>query len=163
MKRRKLAGIKLPPMQCDDHCGECCGPVLVTKKEFDRVVVHAKSCGVFPHQQGCRCPWFQCGRCAVYSARPLICRLFGHLDVPEMTCCRGYNVDVSSKVAKRFLKQCGSPTMVLHQVFSDWEEILRVGLGMAPGAKIQLNPGKHCTGIPAASRGEAISNILRSE
>lgn len=146
MGLKKPGSVKLPSMRCDDHCGRCCGPVLVTKKEFDRVVAHVKNCSIFPRRQGCKCPWFQRGRCAVYSVRPLICRLFGHLGVPEMTCHKGYNVNVSSKVARWFLERCGTPTMVLHQVFSDWEEILRLGLGMAPGAKLQLNPGKVQTG-----------------
>lgn len=138
--RRKPKNLKLPGMQCDLHCAECCGPVIVTTQEFNCVITYARKSGVRPRRQGFTCPWFQAGRCLVYDARPTICRLFGH--VPNLVCPRGYNVNVPRKVERYYMKQCGTPTKVLHQVFSNWEEILKSSLRLPLGSKIDINPDR---------------------
>lgn len=113
--------INLPVMRCDDGCGECCGPVICKPHEYDAVVKYAAKHGIQPVRQGITCPWYQNGRCAVYEARPPVCRMFGH--VPGMVCCKGYNVNVAPEVERRFRRE-NKPDIdtakFLHDVFPGW-------------------------------------------
>ncbi len=102
----------LPTMQCDDNCGECCGPVLCTDKEYEAVKRAAKRNGVKPVKQGLTCPYYQQGRCQVYEARPRICRLFGHCT--GLVCCKGYNTNVPASVERAFMSDY-RPTRYLHE------------------------------------------------
>lgn len=81
-------------MRCDRGCDRCCGFVTCTVTEFDRIMAFARANDVQPLRQGATCPFFQDGRCAVHSARPFTCRLFGHIDDPALTCPHGYNVNI---------------------------------------------------------------------
>lgn len=105
--------LQLPVMQCDDGCGECCGIVPATQKEFDRVMDYAAEHGIKPAHQGKTCPWFQEGRCTVYEVRPLVCRLFGHTRL--MTCPRGYNVNIPDRKVRRAVERQGRADRVLHE------------------------------------------------
>jgi Fe-S-cluster containining protein len=87
-----------PPMRCDEGCDECCGVVAASKAEFDAVVAFAAARGITPVKQGSMCPWFQGGRCAVYEARPIVCRLFGH--TPTGECPRGYNANMTMQALR---------------------------------------------------------------
>jgi Fe-S-cluster containining protein len=114
MKRHTLP--VLPPMRCDNGCGDCCGPVPVTDAEFERVERYAKSHGIEPkaHEHEGTCPMFQDGRCVVYEARPMICVAFGHL--PELECSRGYNRNVKRRDVDRALASGGERTRLLHEM-----------------------------------------------
>lgn len=118
--------ISLPQMQCDDGCGECCGPVACTKDDYRRVVVYARRAGVKPIRQGIRCPWYQQGKCSVYPARPYACRMFGHCT--DMVCPRGYNANVDPDVEQRLkdlqvreIKRHG--IRMLHEIVYSLDEI----------------------------------------
>lgn len=94
--------IDLPVMQCDSNCGECCGPVLCSEEEYQAVASHIRKHKITAHRNGPdRCPFYQNGTCAVYEVRPLPCRLFGHIE--GMTCCKGYNVNISKKQERRLM------------------------------------------------------------
>lgn len=80
-----------PAMRCDDGCGECCGPVPVDASELARVKAYAEKNGITPKAQSLVCPFYQGGKCAVYSVRPMLCQLFGR--VRGLRCSRGYNTD----------------------------------------------------------------------
>ena len=84
----------IPEMRCDRHCGECCGVVMCSDDEYQRIKRYAKRHGVMPIAQGITCPFYQGGQCAVYEARPLICRMYGHFADDRLTCPRGYNVNL---------------------------------------------------------------------
>lgn len=86
----------MPAMRCDSDCGECCGVTLVAQNEYQRVMDYADRHGIQPRAQGVDCPWLHDGRCAVYEARPTICRIYGH--TPHCKCVRGYNVNVSPAI-----------------------------------------------------------------
>lgn len=90
----------MPPMRCDEGCGECCGVAPATQSEFDSLREYAQRKGIVARRQGTRCPFYQEGQCAVYEARPGSCRMFGH--VPDMECPRGYNVNIRPK-AEQFV------------------------------------------------------------
>ena len=125
--------IKLPIMQCDAGCGECCGPVMCSHSEFDRIDAYAKANGIEPKRQGTRCPFYQDGTCKVYDVRPFICRLFGHCG--DMVCCKGYNVNIPPDVEDRVMagyvqdiRRQGGPRM-LHEFNGDgWQEELKAAL-----------------------------------
>ena len=109
-----LRRVSLPVMQCDEGCPDCCGVVPCKENEYRDVVEYAKANGIEPISQGASCPFFQCGRCTVYPVRPWVCRFYGHS--PRMECPRGYNVNVKPEVERRFDRQYGKPTRILHEV-----------------------------------------------
>lgn len=104
----------LPPMRCDPDCGDCCGPVPVTETEYQRVLRFVRANNIELREHGVDCPLLHDGRCAVYDARPLPCRIFGHL--PRLACSRGYNVDVDARQIERMLAANGEPTRLLHEL-----------------------------------------------
>lgn len=121
MKRIPLPQIdqRLPKMRCDDGCGDCCGPIIVSQFEYVHVVSYAKTHGIEPKDNGIlRCPWFQDGRCAVHAARPAVCRIFGHVE--DMQCSRGYNTNTSSEVAEQvygpYVRMTEKHSRFLHEV-----------------------------------------------
>ena len=112
----------LPPMQCDPGCGECCGPVLVTEREYEAVRTYIKAKGLVAKAQGMTCPFYQEGTCTVYSVRPFACQLFGHVE--EMPCPRGYNVNISSEAGRRAVLSRGEPTRLLHELLIEQNPML---------------------------------------
>lgn len=92
----------IPNMQCDVGCEECCHVVGCNKKEYEDVIRFAELRNIKPVKQGLKCPWFQNGGCSVYDERPTVCRLYGHVDSPQMRCPRGYNVNMPLEDVKRF-------------------------------------------------------------
>ena len=107
MKRR------LPTMQCDDGCGDCCGVVPVSEREFNRVGRYAREHGLSPKDNGVTCPWFQGGKCVVYPVRPGLCEAFGHS--VKMPCPRGYNVNVPERQIRKVVWDGKPKPMFLHQ------------------------------------------------
>lgn len=112
----------LPPMQCDDDCGECCGPIPVSEATYQklrRFVRERAVVAAFDATAPERCPFYQGGCCAVYEARPLICRAFGHVDHPLLTCPRSYNANVSSSAKTQIdaaIAAEGVPVRLLHEL-----------------------------------------------
>lgn len=105
----------LPPMRCDEGCGDCCGPVPVTEAELRQVRGFMKEHGVEPRDNGAlTCPFLQQGRCAIYGARPLICRIFGHSRA--LQCSRGYNTNVNERVLADALRANGPAKVLLHSL-----------------------------------------------
>jgi uncharacterized protein len=71
---------------CDGSCWKSCGPIWVFEGEWDRVKRHAGSrrTTMRPEEM---CPLLTpTHRCAVYSVRPYLCRLWG--TVKELACPR---------------------------------------------------------------------------
>jgi Fe-S-cluster containining protein len=112
----------IPSMQCDEHCGECCGLVPVTETEFRRVERFIDENGIEAvHYPDGTCPFFQKGTCAIYPVRPLVCQLYGHSADPLMTCPRGYNVNLPERQVVRMITANGKTTHVLHELVPEWK------------------------------------------
>lgn len=121
-------------IECQGKCWDSCGIIKMTRVEWDRVL---KKRGTLPRGDGIYCPLLLNNRCSVYSVRPLICRLWGVVDV--MACpwgCKPEPRYLTSVEAHDFLlraQQISNP--------EDAEEIekLRVQLreaGLSPARQV---------------------------
>jgi hypothetical protein len=66
----------IPKFECKPGCSECCGPVMMSRLEWQRI---CDRLGCTPEGDlgTLDCPMLKDGRCSVYDIRPTICRLFG--------------------------------------------------------------------------------------
>lgn len=110
-------------MQCDDDCGDCCGPAPCSEEEFVRIGAYAEKHNIEPKRQGGKCPWYQGGKCTVHEVRPAICRAFGHFR--NLVCSRGYNVNLPSGSLKRRWQSKLKGERLLHEIFDDGLEYLK--------------------------------------
>lgn len=76
---------RLPSFTCKDGCTKCCGPVPFTESEWARLTPEEQARPVPPW----RCQFVSETGCTIYDRRPLICRMFGAVDAPKMTCPEG--------------------------------------------------------------------------
>lgn len=78
---------KVPKLDCRGLCRESCGPVFMAEAERDRI--EAMTGEPLPMVgDDLTCPLLtDDGRCSVYAARPLVCRLWGVAD--DMPCPHG--------------------------------------------------------------------------
>lgn len=74
---------KIPTFDCKPGCSDCCGIVPFSIWEWGQV----------PHKDhapGClKCPYVTADDCSIYPDRPMMCRLFGAVDRPMLTCPHG--------------------------------------------------------------------------
>lgn len=75
---------KIPQFKCIPGCTGCCGPVPFSKWEWKRIKDKRKG-----DIKTLTCPYAVNGRCEIYDKRPLICRLFGAVDVDTLRCPYG--------------------------------------------------------------------------
>lgn len=85
---------QVPRLACRGLCTESCGPIPMSW--FEQLCVADANEGKLPMAmpvvdlgQLCSCPLLTHGRCSIYHARPLICRLWGAVDDPHMRCPYG--------------------------------------------------------------------------
>lgn len=105
-----------PPMRCDDGCGDCCGPVPVTRDELGAVRRYIEREGIKAVDRGAlTCPFYD-GRCTIYPVRPFICRAFGH--TPRLKCSRGYNTNISDRQVTMAIVARGPAVGLLHSLIS---------------------------------------------
>ena len=83
----------IPSFTCKPGCTDCCGPVPFAKVEWDAVIDRRQGMSI-------NCPYSEGGNCAIYSQRPLICRLFGASDEPRLQCPHGCKPDKPLTVAE---------------------------------------------------------------
>lgn len=70
----------LPVLKCQARCQEACGPIVMTKFEWERIQARL---GYTPvGDASLNCPMLDpgMGTCTVYDIRPAICRLFGMVE-----------------------------------------------------------------------------------
>lgn len=68
---------EMPEMDCIADCTDCCGPVVLTKYEAQRLGVDG--C-ITPTNEYGKCIFSIENRCSVYDKRPFLCRLFGTVE-----------------------------------------------------------------------------------
>jgi hypothetical protein len=98
---------KVPPMECKGLCHDSCGPIAMSRLEWDLLrEAGGEKVAPFLGADGrpSRCPYLTPeNRCSVYEVRPLICRLWGASEVmPCPNGCRGSGT-VSDAEGKRLL------------------------------------------------------------
>lgn len=78
---------ELPRLDCQGRCQESCGPILMSRIEWQRI--QRRTGQRAPKLRAdLTCPFLSAvGRCTVYGVRPMICRLWGL--VPSMPCVFG--------------------------------------------------------------------------
>lgn len=80
-------------LDCKGLCHDSCGPINLTKREYQRIDM----CGVqipavseVVNKPSWSCPALTSdNRCSVYDVRPLICRLYGSVDIQSLKCQHG--------------------------------------------------------------------------
>ena len=91
--------MKIPSFACKPDCHACCGLVPFTDSEKARVQVVRPLEQWEPFGNGSwvpraaldtfRCPFVTSHGCGIYQDRPMVCRLFGAVDHPNMNCPMG--------------------------------------------------------------------------
>lgn len=82
---------RLPQVRCEGRCGFACGPIVASGAEYERLRQ------AHPFKVRLRtvadndCVYLKDGRCTVYRARPLICRIWGTF--PSLLCPHGCKPD----------------------------------------------------------------------
>lgn len=89
-------------MTCQ-RCGRCCGPVCASPDEIRVLQAFMDRYGVEAKQQGLLCPFLRPSGCAIYSVRPLLCRMFGHS--PDLRCTRNAEREYSKTELMRANKK----------------------------------------------------------
>jgi Fe-S-cluster containining protein len=77
----------IPVCECKPGCSACCGPVMMSRLEWERICARL---GYTPKGslESLTCPMLVDGKCSVYDIRPAICRLFGTIK-DKMVCPEG--------------------------------------------------------------------------
>lgn len=66
---------ELPTVACEGKCHTSCGPIAMSEAEVSRIV---NRIGEIPYPSCIDCQFLTAAnRCAIYSLRPMICRLWG--------------------------------------------------------------------------------------
>jgi hypothetical protein len=95
-------------MRCSG-CGDCCGPVPCTHEEWLVISNWCAEKGVMPAALvpgQLKCPFMRQGdkaECLVYEVRPLLCRLFGHVE--GMVCPRKRQAPMDEATAKAIMAE----------------------------------------------------------
>lgn len=78
---------KIPSFECLPGCTDCCGPVPLMGLEADQLGVPGTYITPFNLDASCK---FECSNgCSKYENRPFMCRLFGTVSTPILTCPHG--------------------------------------------------------------------------
>lgn len=83
IKRLQAIYAQIPVFKCIRKCTDCCGPIFMSGLERFLIRKPGKHTGMVS------CPWRENGGCGIYPFRPLVCRLFGAVDHPGLTCTFG--------------------------------------------------------------------------
>ncbi len=86
MNKLDRAYAMVPDVQCKGLCQECCGPVVASFAEEDRLRDRHGATIDFD-KTTLTCTLLVQGRCSVYADRPLLCRVWG--SVEKMQCPHG--------------------------------------------------------------------------
>lgn len=78
---RRLNFIFIPPHIKCTNCGGCCGPVPISKKEYEEIKEYCLKNDIRPMKniKFNSCPFRndKKKKCDIYPVRPILCRIFG--------------------------------------------------------------------------------------
>lgn len=89
---------RIPTFACKSGCNACCGLTVFSASERDEAAKLRPLEQWEPFQNGfvlvgalatMSCPMLTANGCGIYEVRPVICRLFGAVDDPMLTCPHG--------------------------------------------------------------------------
>jgi hypothetical protein len=78
---------RIPIFPCIKGCTDCCGVVPFAQAEWENIP--DKRYAILSAPDALTCPYSKEGTCAIYSDRPLLCRLFGTSQAPLLQCPHG--------------------------------------------------------------------------
>jgi hypothetical protein len=93
----------IPKTHCRRWCAQCCGPVVFSRLEWERVPESLRR-----NATSLTCPYSgEFGKCEIYELRPLLCRLYGVVErmscphaSPERTLTKGEENAILEAYAK---------------------------------------------------------------
>lgn len=81
---------RIPRMECQGLCVNSCGIIPVFPVEAAAIAAAGHPpLGQKADGDGLTCSALRSGRCSIYEQRPAICRMWGVVDSPQMTCPYG--------------------------------------------------------------------------
>ena len=86
---------RVPHVNCKGLCIDACGVIEATDEERARLPglpLADEAQATYERRGHYHCPLLKNGRCTVYEQRPLVCRLYGAVDLPALTCPFGCTV-----------------------------------------------------------------------
>lgn len=86
---------QIPHVDCKGLCVDACGVIEATDAERERLpgLPLADDAQARYERDGhYHCPLLVAGLCSVYERRPLVCRLYGAVDLPVLVCPFGCTV-----------------------------------------------------------------------
>jgi Fe-S-cluster containining protein len=126
---------ELPSIECRGKCWDSCGPILMTRPEQARIAAAGVDVSPSTWRDGPMiCPALtMLRRCAVYEARPMICRLWGLAE--SMPCnfgCRPEGGLLSDRVAYEYLARA-------HEIAGELADAARIRAAFAtPAAAAEM-------------------------
>lgn len=90
----------IPTFECRAGCSDCCGFVPWSKAEWEIIKEKRRASSL-------KCPYATGNGCDIYENRPLICRLFGTVNVGYLKCPHGCKPDkpLTERQARRIAKK----------------------------------------------------------
>lgn len=84
-ERYKKLVAKIPESKGCKGCGQCCGPIPV--ESFELEILGQDAPGY--DKKSLQCSNYENGKCKIYKNRFMICKLFGSVNHPKLTCPNG--------------------------------------------------------------------------
>lgn len=77
---------ELPHLECKGLCAVSCGAISMGLHEARRLEQLSGEPLRLMATLDQNCPYLEGARCSVYDVRPLVCRLWGMVDAPDLRC-----------------------------------------------------------------------------
>lgn len=100
----------IPTFACKPGCSDCCGPVPVSKAEWQALKLAPRT-----HTNCVDCEYLIDSKCSAYTNRPFMCRIFGATTERALSCPHGCGPDkpLTAKQANmltiKYIRLTGGP------------------------------------------------------